>query len=216
MMSSRETILTNIKQNLKGVSVLDEPLKIPLNEHSMSAGELVDRFGIEFKKIDCEMVRCKNHDEAVKTICAMTGVGSQQKIMVSKDPLLTDNTYEEKIKTVSPNFSVIKYNQDVASVDSSVVVASYAIAETATIVLRSSPSQIRSLSLLPETVFVIAKESQLYLSMGEVLKQLQNTGALKETSALIFVTGSSRTTDIEKTLVRGVHGPKRLVVVFVP
>lgn len=159
---------------------------------------------------------CKSHDEAVKTICTMTGGSRQLKFMLSKDALLTDNGYESKLKIASQNMTIVPYHQEVSSVDVSVVVASYSIAETATVVLRSSPLQFRSLALLPETVFVIAKESQLRLSMSEVLIEIKNQSALKDSSALIFITGSSRTSDIEKTLVLGVHGPKRLVVIFVP
>ena len=215
-MGSRETILANIAQSLKGLTVANELPKVNQQQQSLSVSELLDRFGKEFKKINCEMVSCKNYDDAVRTICSMLGESRQLKLMLSKNSLLIDNGFESKIKNANQNISIVPYHREVSSADVSVVVASYAIAETSTVVLRSSPSQFRSLALLPETVFVIAKESELRLSMEEVLTEIKHQSVLKDTSALIFVTGSSRTSDIEKTLVLGVHGPKRLVVIFVP
>ena len=215
-MGSRETILANIAQSLKGLTIADKLPKVNQQEQSLSVGELLDRFGKEFKKINCEMVSCKSYDDAVRTICSMLGESRQLKLMLSKNSLLIDNGFESKIKIANQNMTIVPYHREVSAVDVSVVVASYAIAETSTVVLRSSPSQFRSLALLPETVFVIAKESELRLSMAEILTEIKNQSVLKDTSALIFVTGSSRTSDIEKTLVHGVHGPKRLVVIFVP
>ena len=103
----------------------------------------------------------------------------------------------------------------IASANISVVAAAYLIAETGTAVLVSSPDQPRTLALLPETVFILAETPQLLLDMESVISHLKTHKAFTGASSITFVTGPSRTADIEKTLVRGVHGPKRLIVISV-
>jgi L-lactate dehydrogenase complex protein LldG len=63
---------------------------------------------------------------------------------------------------------------------------------------------------------VLGGEAQLAPDMETVFERFADRLRPGESSAsLMFITGPSRTTDIEKTLVLGVHGPKKLVCVFV-
>jgi len=89
------------------------------------------------------------------------------------------------------------------------------IAETGTVVLINHPSEPRELSLLPEYHVVIAKQTQLYESLDICLtkiKQLYPAGLIP---SITLVSGPSRTSDIEKTLVIGVHGPIEFGVIII-
>lgn len=87
------------------------------------------------------------------------------------------------------------------------------VARTGSIFLRSDRSGGRALSVLPPTHIVIARAGQLVGSLAEVLEDFgQHDPA---SSFATFITGPSRTADIEKILVLGAHGPKRLVVFLV-
>ena len=98
------------------------------------------------------------------------------------------------------------------SYDVGVTMAQAAIAETGTLVLESEKERHRLVSLLPPVHVAIVRSDDICLTMGDALKQLR--GREEEMSrAITFITGPSRTADIELTLTVGVHGPKELYVI---
>jgi len=90
--------------------------------------------------------------------------------------------------------------------------AQYIIADTATVGLRLDAGQPRSSYLLPEVCIVVARREGMLLTLAEALADLEQRGDLP--TGFVFVTGPSRTADIEKTVVIPAHGPKRLIAVF--
>jgi L-lactate dehydrogenase complex protein LldG len=95
----------------------------------------------------------------------------------------------------------------------------FAIAETGTLVLVSGRGRPRSTSLLPATHVAVFGREKLVESLeqaGVMLEALHADPARSMSGAVItFITGPSRTADIELTLTRGVHGPKEVHAVFV-
>jgi L-lactate dehydrogenase complex protein LldG len=106
-----------------------------------------------------------------------------------------------------------------AAADLGVTGADVAIAETGTLVVVSGAGRPRSTSLLPAChVAVFDREAlvESLLQMGLVLEAWHEGGEPAWRGASInFITGPSRTADIELTLTRGVHGPKEVHAVFV-
>ncbi|MBC8063601.1 MAG: LUD domain-containing protein, partial [Chlorobia bacterium] len=95
---------------------------------------------------------------------------------------------------------------DVWQADLGVTLADFAIAETGSIVLSSGHGRARLASLTPPTHIVLVKE--LVPTLEEAFTRIGNRTS-------VIITGTSRTADIEGVLVRGVHGPKELIVVRV-
>jgi L-lactate dehydrogenase complex protein LldG len=90
-----------------------------------------------------------------------------------------------------------------------------AAAETGTLVLVSGTDNPTTLAFLPETHFILVSAGDVVGSYEEAFDRLRavyGEGALPRTVNLI--SGPSRTADIEQTIVRGAHGPKRLHVVI--
>ena len=88
--------------------------------------------------------------------------------------------------------------------------AQLAIAETGTLVLDSACERHRLVSLVPPVHIAIVNASAIVETLGDALTLLQQ----KEISpAITFITGPSRTADIELTLAIGVHGPQQLYVI---
>ena len=88
-----------------------------------------------------------------------------------------------------------------------------ALAETGTLVLLSGENQAATTSLLPETHIAVVSTSRLVVSMEDVWELLRaEIGELPR--QINFVSGPSRTADIEMTLVYGAHGPFRVHVVL--
>lgn len=89
------------------------------------------------------------------------------------------------------------------------------VAETGSVALLSAPVETRLSTLLAPLNVIVGSEGQLVADMESVFERFAaNLRPGSATSCLTFVTGASRTTDIEKTLIFGVHGPKQLVFVF--
>lgn len=94
--------------------------------------------------------------------------------------------------------------------------ADYTIADTGTLVLLTDGSKPRSVSLLPPVHLAIVKESDIVCNINElfiILKDKLDAGELVP-SCMTFITGPSRTADIELNLTLGVHGPKELHVII--
>ena len=89
------------------------------------------------------------------------------------------------------------------------------IAQTGTIVLSDYNAGTRSAIALPDVQLIMAYASQVVLSLKEALRDIKLAYPEKLPTQLTFVTGPSRTADIEKTLVMGAHGPKALYLFLI-
>ena len=101
--------------------------------------------------------------------------------------------------------------EELFSADLGVTAVQWAIAETGTLVLVSDEERHRLASLLPPVHIALLPRSRILANLGETLKTLRRPLS----PAVTFVTGPSRTADIELQLVIGVHGPRELHVVVV-
>jgi len=89
-----------------------------------------------------------------------------------------------------------------------------AIAETGTLMLLSGPETYSSAALLPETHIALLPVSRIVGSMEEAFALAkQERGELPR--ATNFISGPSRTGDIEQTIVLGAHGPYRVHVILI-
>ena len=90
-----------------------------------------------------------------------------------------------------------------------------AIGETGTLLLLGAPHTPKSTALLPETHICILKKSRMVPTMEDAF-QLMRTELGEPPRATFFVSGPSRTADIEQTIVIGAHGPYRVHVILIP
>jgi L-lactate dehydrogenase complex protein LldG len=107
----------------------------------------------------------------------------------------------------------------IAEADLGLTGADLAIGETGTLVLVSGAGRPRSTGLLPPCHVAVFDRTALVESLAQVGVVLEawHEGAAPawRGAAIHFVTGPSRTADIELTLTRGVHGPKEVHAIFV-
>jgi len=89
-----------------------------------------------------------------------------------------------------------------------------AIAETGTLALLSGPDTPASMALLPETHVAVVARSRIVRHMEDVFALLRHERGAPP-RALNFISGPSRTGDIEQTIVLGAHGPYRVHLVIV-
>ncbi len=89
-----------------------------------------------------------------------------------------------------------------------------AVAETGSVVTSSNSQTPATLNFLPEVHIIIVRESQVVKHVDDVFPMLRTLSTLPR--AVNFITGPSRTADIEQTLEIGAHGPRRMHVLLVP
>lgn len=117
------------------------------------------------------------------------------------------------LEQAMPQVKVRSWNDDAledwkaraAEADIGVVLADYAVAYTGSLALLSSKTKGRSVSLLPTLLFALVPRSSVVTRLGEVLKPLDELKRLP--AGIHFVSGPSRSADIENDLTIGVHGP---------
>lgn len=89
------------------------------------------------------------------------------------------------------------------------------VSQTGSVVITSRSSGGRALSILPPHHVVLACRDQLVAGLPEAFALLKEKYAARYPSMVSFITGPSRTGDIERILVLGAHGPKRLTILCV-
>ncbi|PLX73019.1 MAG: hypothetical protein C0615_11415 [Desulfuromonas sp.] len=92
--------------------------------------------------------------------------------------------------------------------------ANFGIAETGTIVLESSAEPVRLATTLPPKHFVLIDPAKIVADGRAAVPYLQNLHHLAPQSFIAYITGPSRTADIERVLTIGVHGPKELHILL--
>ncbi len=90
--------------------------------------------------------------------------------------------------------------------------ASYGLADTGSVVLEAGPHEPRARHLLPEVHVSLLPTSRIVAGLDELFAAVGS----RLPSALVVVTGPSRSADIEQRLVVGVHGPREVHVVLLP
>lgn len=94
--------------------------------------------------------------------------------------------------------------------------ANFAIAATGTVVLESTAEALRLATTLPERHFVLLDPAKIVADSTAAVPLLRRFHQELPQAFLAYLTGPSRTADIERVLTIGVHGPKELHVLLVP
>jgi L-lactate dehydrogenase complex protein LldG len=99
-------------------------------------------------------------------------------------------------------------------IDAAVIEADYAIAETGTVVIDSVDEKLRLASCLAEKLTVLVEASRVRETLEDIIEFMEERSGA-ENAYIAFITGASRTADIERVLTIGVHGPKEMQVIIV-
>jgi L-lactate dehydrogenase complex protein LldG len=166
----------------------------------------IERFLVEIKKlsgVDQKLVS-SDIDSSLKTLVAEQNI---HRATAWETPDLRQLGITEILNTlgvelISPNAN----KHEMAQCDLGITEADFLLPETGTIVLSSSVEKPRAVSLLPRVHLAIVRPEMLRADMQQVFAEA------KDQQYLVFITGPSRTADIELTVTLGVHGPKNLYV----
>jgi len=93
--------------------------------------------------------------------------------------------------------------------------ADFCMAETASLIMRTRPGQARSVSLVPSIHIAVLHQDQIIADLKELYALIQwDTEGCGEglTNCMTFISGPSKTADVEATMVHGAHGPREVYV----
>src|SRR5256885_15950310 len=150
-------------------------------------------------------------DEAARALQQIVDERKARRVAVSDSTVVKEILRRLKTEAVflnAPNQS------ELFDCEMGITGAQWAIAETGTLVLESERERHRLASLVPPVHVAIIQASQIRRTMSEVL-ELVKKAEVGLSRTVTFITGPSRTSDIELTLAIGVHGPGELHVIVI-
>jgi L-lactate dehydrogenase complex protein LldG len=158
----------------------------------------------------CMVVR--DEAEAAEIVRSVISQRQASRIAISDAPLVrrvvdSNSQFAEFLE--SPPQSVL------FECEAGITSAQWAIAETGTLVLESGKESHRLASLVPPMHIALVEAGAIKQTMAEVLQALTENGREGLSPTVTFITGPSRTSDIELTLAIGVHGPAELHVIVI-
>lgn len=213
-MSARENILARIRSANKtgkvsdviGGSAADRLTSSPISPIPDLTGNVTDRF----------KQRCEDAASTLDEVHQMEDVPKAVGRYLTEKELPMSLVCWPEFKNLSWSESNIQFESRGAIGDDKVgLTGSYcAVAETGTLVLLSGQDHHATTSLLPETHIAVVRRDRILKTMEEAWRLMRSeVGLLPRQVA--FISGPSRTADIEMTLVYGAHGPFRVHVIVV-
>ncbi len=175
--------------------------------------ELVERFTAALTAVDGEVHQGPPADVLQELV---DRYGSKRFLAWAGFEDLAGLLVSRGLEQVSSHVSVeerLEHQRRYMTVDLGVTGAEAGFAESGSIVVRSGPGQPRMASLIPLVHVAVLRKDRIYRSLAHWAKEEAATVA--GASNLVFITGPSRTGDIEQVLNLGVHGPKHVHVVLV-
>ncbi|MDN5328565.1 MAG: L-lactate dehydrogenase complex protein LldG [Bacteroidales bacterium] len=126
-------------------------------------------------------------------------------------------TAEEKLRylLMQQGIDILREEAEIFEAASVVSTCEFLVARTGTIVYSSALGGGRRPAVVAPTHVVVAYASQVVNELRDALAGLRTKYGENLPSAITFITGPSRTADIEKTLVKGAHGPAQVLLFFV-
>jgi L-lactate dehydrogenase complex protein LldG len=179
-----------------------------------SPEEQIALFAQNSAALKTEFHRVSSLEEAGDQLLTLARQNSWNRVATHRHPLALPLAEKGDLPTliVEPGYSVT----DMESCDAAITGCDFLIAQTGSLLISGPSAGGRALSVLPPHHVVIAEASQMVPDLVTALQQARLRYASQWPSFLSFVTGPSRTGDIERILVLGAHGPKRLTVFLLP
>jgi len=230
-MSERATILNRIRAALK------QPAPRP-GEHGPAGGhsahklvsdgsprewlppsgdtfdERVERFGRASEELKTAFHFLSNSDAAVSELQRLRDVEGWKRIASHRGRLVEAAAANLGLPILITNDGYAA--PDLESCDVGLTECDALVAQMGTVVVNSRAHGGRALSVLPPHHIVVATHSQLVGDLTDAIRLVKTKYSADYPSMISFITGPSRTGDIERILVLGAHGPRKLTILCVP
>jgi L-lactate dehydrogenase complex protein LldG len=224
MMNSRQQILERIREAVR------YPAKHPSSEHGAvldgnedfrqwlpkipaQHSERIAFFERQSVDLKTHFVRCADLAVAAQQLVAIARTEGWQLVAYQSNLFLAKLIGHLSITTLEVTASVAAAELEKAA--AGITLCEALIAQTGSVWLVARNAGGRALSVLPPHHVVVAHQSQLLPDLPAAFDLLHQRYGQNFPSFCTFVTGPSRTSDIERMLVLGAHGPKKLTILCV-
>lgn len=205
--TSKEKILKNIREALAN----PVPLPFPKSEGSLPVfpaltEDLEVLFAEEFTRLLGKFAFCIDEEDA----------SAQIKNLITARSWKSVYCVEDDLKKILPSEKFPQLNTtSLADCEAAVTTCHYLVARTGAIVMSSAQQSGRTVSAYTPVHICVAYTDQVVFDTRDALAALKNKYGNDLPSFITFAAGPSRTADIEKTLVTGVHGPGEVYVFLI-
>lgn len=225
MNDSREKILNNIRQATLVQSTLpnmpngtDQLLQQKIEDQvPKNNNALLDQFKNELEALSAEFFLVKDQTEIPSLINKIFEESDYKTFAISDNP--DCKKIAEKIIENNSKYSFIpatdlkgvQRKADLAEIPVALVKASFAVADIGSLVFPYDENGTSLPHFLSDCVIALIDRKQLLPNQFELFKHIDPD----KSKNMVFMAGPSRTADIEKVLVLGAHGPRRLIVIMI-
>lgn len=222
-MSDREAILSRIRESLGAtepdagrraivIARLDgTPRGVIPKRGQLLRSDRIALFCAMAEKVSATVVHAAHNEEIPEAVATyLRRLNIAAKIRMGDDPRLTELPWD-KARHV-----MIKRGPSDGDDRVGLSHALAGVAESGTLVLTSGPDNPTTLNFLPEFHIVVVKADDIlgdYETVWDMIRARYGRGTMPRT--VNFITGPSRSADIEQTLLLGAHGPRQLHIVVV-
>ncbi len=235
-MSSREEILSTIRNILKTqkkgdpeapVGTLPPPLENVMPP--IPPEELTGRFEEELRSLGCETHRATTLAELEGILCSILTHIQARSVVLTRNSILNQLQIKKMLEgkgirvalwpeTSAGQSQGSTFRDQCFTAEAGITGVDFGLAETGSLVLTSLTEGSQLASLAPPVHIALYRRSQIRASLDEVLQNLpvsREPGRPSPARSVVFVSGTSRTADIEQVLIRGVHGPRSVHAILV-
>lgn len=216
----REDFLARLRTSLAGGGA--PPPRPEPRRPAASKDEMAERFVRELAAVGGVVHRAASSGEARLAILDILAARGARRVIRGATQKLRELDLDRSLERAGVELTVADLEDGTPrealreanfTADAGITSADYGVAETGTLALVTRPGQGRAVSLLPPVHVAVLDADDVVAELGALFERVTADGA-ELPSALTFITGPSRTGDIELVLTVGVHGPKELHVVL--
>lgn len=200
--TSKENILKKIRKALSHST----PLPFPQSEGNSPVfpplqQELAVEFAEQFNKLQGRFIFCLNRQELAFQFNSLIKKQNWTKLFCLEPAIqeIVGSQLQDRFTT-----------ENIAGCDVGITGCEYLVARTGSIVMSTAQESGRTTSVYAPVHICIAFTNQLVYDIKDALQGIKEKYNGSFPSLITFASGPSRTADIEKTLVVGVHGPKEV------
>lgn len=224
-MSERENILARVREALKAAA----PMPGSHSEtHSLASAKIIstarqwlpkvggsfeEQFALFAKnaaELKADFQLLDSRDELKSALAKISAAGNWKRIASHHGELtdLVSGALNLPICFTDTTCDV----RELESCDAGISECDALVAQTGSVLVTNRSAGGRALSVLPPHHVVLARREQLVADLPDAFELLQKKYGSNYPSMISFITGPSRTGDIERILVLGAHGPKKLTI----
>jgi len=185
------------------------------SEKRVPMTSIFDTFKLRAEAVSAEVHRFPHKPAALNFIAhylQQAGVAdSPQSYAVWADCPFLRGVNKQRLAEQIPGLSFEVTRERAAASKVGISQLDWAMANTGSLIQDASPVDRRLVSTLPNIHIAIVETNRLLPDMPAVFSKIRP----EQTNYISFITGPSRTADIERVLTIGVHGPEKLIIVFV-